>query len=212
MIKFNLEEKIIHHLILQSFFVKDLGLFHGKMGIVLLFFEYGKYTNCDIYTDVGEELLDNILNQLHENLPFHFDSGLSGIGWGIEYLLQNHFIEGNNNEICLEIDRKIMQINLRQLNNTTLETGLDGLYYYISARIRGAIFQNNSIPFNNAYLNDLSYVNSSFTINNLIKFYNRYPVSIKPFLNQVLIDEESYLSAPLGLRNGLSNYILTQLL
>lgn len=37
--EFNLEQKIVHRLILQSPFVSDIGLLHGKIGIVLFFYE-----------------------------------------------------------------------------------------------------------------------------------------------------------------------------
>lgn len=85
MVAFNLEEKIIHRLLLESSFAKNTGLLYGKMGIALCFFEYGRYTANDVYSEAGEELLDDIWTHIHLKSPFHFDSGLSGIGWGGEY-------------------------------------------------------------------------------------------------------------------------------
>ncbi len=207
MIEFDFEEKILHRLILQSPFVEDLGLLYGKMGITIFFFEYGRYKGCNVYTDIGEELLDGICEQIHSKLPFFFSSGLSGIGWGIEYLIQNHFIKGDSNVICEEIDEKILQINLRRLNDQTLETGLEGLYLYISARIQGTSIQKNPLPFDYAYLNDLNYMNSAFFISNRI----RNPISLENILNSVLVDRDTYIFSPLGIANGLSGYLLTQL-
>lgn len=209
MIKFNLEEKIIHRLIFESSFVEELGLFYGKMGIALCFFEYGRYTQCDVFTDIGEELLDNICNEIHVGMPFFFDSGLSGIGWGIEYLLQNHFIEGNSNEICKEIDEKIQQINLVQINDKTLETGKEGLYFYISARIKGAYIQNNPLPFDLDFINDLNCTNIFFA-NNIKEVYDKYPISLKLLLNKTSVNEDTYSLSPLGMVDGLAGYILTQ--
>ena len=49
----------IHHLLLQSPFVKDVGLFHGKMGITLFFYHYSRHVNNAVYADYADELLDN---------------------------------------------------------------------------------------------------------------------------------------------------------
>jgi hypothetical protein len=207
-----LEKKIIHHLILQSPFAQDLGLLYGKMGIALCFFEYGRHTDCKVYTDIGGELLDNIWEQSHSELSPYFDSGLSGIGWSIEYLLQNNFIKGDSNDICEEIDRKVMQINLQYLDDNTLETGLEGFYYYISARMQGVTSQNTSLPFGSDYLKYLSGLNPNFSIKNLDEFYIRYPLSIQSFLKPASVSEASYLSDPIGLKEGVAGFLLKQIL
>lgn len=199
---------MVHHLILKSPFIENLGLFHGKMGIALFFFEYGRSTGCDVYTDIAEELLDDIWALIHTELSFRFDSGLSGIGWGIEYLLQNHFISGDGNEVCEEMDRAIMQTDLCRLDDLCLDTGLEGIYYYVSARMQGATSQKNPLPFDSRYWEDLHHVNSFFDMDDLGTFYNRYPVSVSPFLSSVLLTEETCLSAPLGLKNGLAGFLL----
>ncbi|WP_425883926.1 lanthionine synthetase LanC family protein [Parabacteroides sp. ASD2025] len=207
---FSFEQRVVHHLILQSPFINDLGLFHGKMGIALFFFEYGRYADCDVYTDIAEELLDDIWALIHTELSFRFASGLSGIGWGIEYLLQNRFISGDGNEICEEIDRIIMQMDLCRLDDLCLDTGLEGLFYYVSARMQGAASQKNPLPFDRQYREDLQHVNSFFDMDDLDAFYNRYPVSVSPFLNSALLTEETYVSASLGLKDGLAGFLLKQ--
>ena len=70
---FSFEQKMVHHLILKSPLIEDLGLFHGKMGIALFFFEYGRSTGCDVYTDIAEELLDDIWTLIHTELSFRFE-------------------------------------------------------------------------------------------------------------------------------------------
>ena len=207
---FSFEQKMVHHLILKSPLIEDLGLFHGKMGIALFFFEYGRSTGCDVYTDIAEELLDDIWTLIHTELSFRFDSGLSGIGWGIEYLLQNRFISGDGNEVCEEMDRVIMQTDLCRLDDLRLDTGLEGIFYYVSARMQGAASQKNPLPFDCRYREDLHHVNSFFYMDDLDTFYNRYPVSVSPFLSSALLTEETYLSVPLGLKDGLAGFLLKQ--
>lgn len=205
---FSFEQRMVHHLILKSPFINDLGLFHGKMGIALFFFEYGRSTGCDVYTDIAEELLDDIWALIDAELSISFESGLSGIGWGIEYLLQNRFISGDGNEVCEEMDRIIMQTDLCRLDDQRLDTGLEGLFYYVSARMQGAASQKNPLPFDRRYREDLHLVNSFFDMDDLDAFYNRYPVSVFPFLSSALLTEETYVSASLGLKDGLAGFLL----
>ena len=205
---FSFEQRMVHHLILKSPFINDLGLFHGKMGIALFFFEYGRSTGCDVYTDIAEELLDDIWALIDAELSISFESGLSGIGWGIEYLLQNRFISGDGNEVCEEMDRIIMQTDLCRLDDQCLDTGLEGLFYYVSARIQGAVSQKNPLPFDRRYRENLHHVNTVFDMDDLDAFYNRYPVSVSPFLSSTLLTEETYVSASLGLKDGLAGFLL----
>lgn len=208
--KFSLEQQIVHRLLLQSPFLTDLGLLYGKMGIALCLFEYGRYTNTSVYTDMGGELLDDIGKQIHTQLPFDFDSGLSGIGWGIEYLLQNHYLEGDADDIFEEIDNKIMQTNLLRLKDHSLDTGLEGLYCYVSARLLGAHSRASDMPFDLDYLRDLSFVDPYFDMNDLRRFCSRYPLSLNSLLCGVMVDETTYRSLPLGIKDGIAGCLLNK--
>lgn len=104
---------IANHLIINSSFLTDLSLFHGKTGIVLFFYKYAQYTRNPVYEEFAGELLDELFSEIHDNMGVDFENGLSGIGWGILYLLQNQFITGNPNDILEDIDRRIMEVNLQ---------------------------------------------------------------------------------------------------
>ena len=97
--------RIANHLILHSIDIEDIGLFHGKMGVVLFFAHYARYTDQAIYDDFAGELLEEISENIPETLPINLETGLCGIGWGIEYLIQNGFMEGDSNEILAGIDQ-----------------------------------------------------------------------------------------------------------
>ena len=98
--------RIANHLILHSIDIEDIGLFHGKMGVVLFFAHYARYTDQAIYDDFAGELLEEISENIPETLPINLETGLCGIGWGIEYLIQNGFMEGDSNEILQESIKK----------------------------------------------------------------------------------------------------------
>ena len=130
--------RIANHLILHSIDIEDIGLFHGKMGVVLFFAHYARYTDSAIYHDFAGELLEEICENIPETLPINLETGLCGIGWGIEYLIQNGFMEGDSNEILTEIDKKVMERDLRRIKDLSLETGLMGISSYINIRINNA--------------------------------------------------------------------------
>lgn len=95
-------------------------------------------TQLYIYDDFAGELLEEICENIPETLPINLETGLCGIGWGIEYLIQNGFMEGDSNEILTEIDKKVMERDLRRIKDLSLETGLMGISSYINIRINNA--------------------------------------------------------------------------
>ena len=127
--------RIVNHLILHSCSLDDVGLFHGKTGVVLFFAHYARYTGIEMYDDFAEKLLEDIANNISKALPINMEFGLCGIGWGINYLIQNGFMKGDPNEILADIDEKIMERDLRRVKDLSLETGLMGIYYYIQSRM-----------------------------------------------------------------------------
>ena len=74
-------------------------------------------------------------------MPLDFANGLTGIGWGVEYLIQKGFQKGVGVEICEAIDAKLMAVNLRRVHDLSLETGIEGWLHYIMAHAQGAKLQ-----------------------------------------------------------------------
>lgn len=218
-------ERITHHLMLNAYFNPDLGLFHGQMGTVLAMSEYSKYMNNEVYFDVASCLLDNIAGKMHKNLLFSFASGLSGIGWGIEYLIQYGFVEGESVEICEEIDRKIMETDPRRILDFSLDTGFEGLLHYVIYHLQGAMKQNTELPFDDRYLSDIYAICSllkerikntsiSILLEVFRNFYNTgnikdYNTSVIDFVIMESTDISNEISSyPLGLKDGLAGKLL----
>lgn len=218
-------ERITHHLMLNAYFNPDLGLFHGQMGTVLAMSEYSKYSNNEVYFDVASCLLDNIAGKMHKNLLFSFASGLSGIGWGIEYLIQYGFVEGESVKICEEIDRKIMETDPRRILDFSLDTGFEGLLHYVIYHLQGAMKQNTELPFDDRYLSDIYAICSllkerikntsiSILLEVFRNFYNTgnikdYNTSVIDFVIMESTDISNEISSyPLGLKDGLAGKLL----
>ena len=90
--------------------VKSLGLFYGKMGIAIFYYQLSRQLGDVKYEDTADTLIDEIFASLKKvTLQPDFESGLSGIGWGIEFLVQNGFLDASTDEVLSDIDDKIFQ-------------------------------------------------------------------------------------------------------
>lgn len=83
------------------------GLFYGKMGICIYYFQLARKTGNQNFQEYAENLLDNLLTQIDKEVTIDFGLGLSGIAWGIIYLIEHSFVDGNIGEILKDIDDKI---------------------------------------------------------------------------------------------------------
>lgn len=145
--------RITNQIISKSAAVFDSGLLSGKMGLIMYLFHYSKYSDNKLYADFAELLIDDIFEDIHDKMSFTLDKGLSGIGWGIEYILKNNFVEGDSIEILEDIDKQIMKWDIRRIEDETLESGLEGLFHYILYHL--PINNSYQCPFDEVYLNDL---------------------------------------------------------
>ncbi|MCL2651256.1 MAG: glycosyltransferase [Candidatus Azobacteroides sp.] len=149
-------QRIAGYLMQNSNEIGDPGLLYGKMGIVIFFARYAQYTSIPYYEKFAETLLDEIYDMLGRNSSIDFQSGLCGIGWGIEYLVQNGLMEGNTDEILEDIDKKVMDLDMDNMDDMSLEKGLCGILHYVYARIVSAYNNQREAPFQKDFLNRLS--------------------------------------------------------
>lgn len=122
---------------LNNDFYSSLGIARGKMRAIIFFFHCARSSGDNAYEEIAGLLMDELFEQLYAEMPIDFANGLSGIGWGIEYLIQQGFIEGNADEILEEIDLYVVRaIYLQEMNDLGLDRGVLGLGRYILMRIR----------------------------------------------------------------------------
>lgn len=144
---------IARYLMLHTSHQHNLGLLNGKMGVAIFFFHYTEYVAKKVYKDFAGELINEIYNEIHVNYPCDFKDGLSGIAWGVEYLVHNQFVEGETDEILEDLDRQILERDVRRIQDNTLDTGLKGLAYYVISRCANRERNNNIIS--EEYISDL---------------------------------------------------------
>lgn len=81
-------------------------------------------------------LLDEVMENCSLELPVTYGDGLCGIGVGIEYLLQEGFVEGDADEILWQIDCRVFNtINSRAIGTLGIGKGICGLAYYLYYRL-----------------------------------------------------------------------------
>ncbi len=130
-------QRIANVLLLNASFIDNLGLINGKMGIIIFFYHYARYTGSKIFEDYAGELIDEIYEEINTNTPVDFANGLTGIGWGIEYLVKNRFLEADTDEALAEIDNAVYK---HRLSSPVLLNSGDDLFgygFYQIARLLG---------------------------------------------------------------------------
>ena len=60
---------------------------------------------------VKVELINEIYDEISVHTNCDFENGLAGIGWGIEYLAQNGFIEADTDDMLSDFDNTVFQLD-----------------------------------------------------------------------------------------------------
>lgn len=111
-----------------------LGLFNGKIGKIIFFYHYAKFTNSQLYEEFADELLEELIDDLHDQLPVSFSRGLIGIGWGLAYLQSKGFIEADVKESYEIFDHLLLLFQFSEMKDQSLDTGLLGFSTYLQMR------------------------------------------------------------------------------
>lgn len=115
-------------------------------------------------------------------------------------MLKNDFIDGSADIILKNIDSKLLAVNVKYVNDFSLEHGLQGMYYYISMRVQYA----NQIPFTYEYMSEW----------NIIK--DKAELHTDFDINSQLVDlantKLELIGSGLGLCDGCSGYGLMLLM
>lgn len=218
-VPFSLQQKILHHIILHTYDLNEIGFMNGKAGIVSTLYIAGRTLKEPVYTDFADILFDNIIENMHKGLPIYFYNGICGIGWCLNFLLHEKFIFGNTSEICEDINKIIMQINPNRLDDS-MSFGFKGLIHYVLANIS----VSNNVPFDKDFLKNL--YKRAINTQNIANDYDlkilcqnycnflenkewEYQFKIEQFINiQTHITEKNYKQQELSLYKGLCGSFL----
>lgn len=129
-VQFTREQRITNALMLHTSGMSEIGFLNGKMGVALYFYYLGRQSGNKIFADFADELIDEVTELLHANTPIDFESGVTGIGWAVEHLIQNGFVDADADDVLEEIDNRVHATLIHGENR--LETVVAIGYYYVS--------------------------------------------------------------------------------
>jgi hypothetical protein len=130
---------------LNASFIDKPGLLNGKMGIAIFLYHYARKYQSEMYENYAGELIDEIYEEINPQTPVGFSNGLTGIGWGIEYLVRNGFVEADTDEVLNEMDSIIYREMLKQPVLLENNNDLFGYGLYILARLHGKKIDDNNL-------------------------------------------------------------------
>jgi len=121
----------------------NIGVMGGKAGIALFFFYYAKLTGDDKYADYGVELISDIFDAINDAKGYILHThagGLAGVGWTVEHLAQNDFIDTDTDEVLEALDPYLHKTMIHDITNENYDFlhGAVGNGVYFLSRLANA--------------------------------------------------------------------------
>jgi hypothetical protein len=187
-----------------------LGLAYGKIGISIYFYILSRIENNQRYQDIGEKLLNDVINNLSQNQNINIETGLSGIALGIRYLIKNGYETGDVNEVLEDIDAHIYKILLLSQSYPDQSLSLNSfdviqLLFYFCIRLKDLPADSDNAFLFKCLINQLINSLGIEISNNYLKeasSYSLYEYNL-PFLLYVLNEIEKH-----DVRNGRMEILL----
>lgn len=145
--------RIVHRELFYGCLSENISLASGKMGLAVFLYHYSRYTGNMLFADFAGELVGEVCESVYDGMALSLANGLSGIGWGLEYLAKNHFVEIDNNSVFEDINYKILEIDPDRVKDCSLVTGLEGIWTYVHAHVSAG--RTGDILFSSAFIQSL---------------------------------------------------------
>lgn len=128
-------QSIANTVILRHYTVSRIGLLNGKFGMIIFLSMYSKYTNNEAYDSIANMLLEESLENVNSHTGIGFAEGLSGIGWGLQYLCLHGYLSTDMSDLLSQIDKLIFSSDIWEKEDYSFEEGLSGVLYYFLSRL-----------------------------------------------------------------------------
>lgn len=95
---------------------QNISLLSGKTGEAIFFYYYSKFSNEEKYADHGFKLLTEIFEEINNGFSFHtFAGGIAGIGWTVEHLARNGFLDFDTTDLLDVLDDYLFNCMMRDI-------------------------------------------------------------------------------------------------
>ncbi|MET4082945.1 hypothetical protein ABIB40_002912 [Pedobacter sp. UYP30] len=117
--------------------VTNYGLINGLMGETIFKFYLSRKNKDPELEKFAEQLLEQVAEQISFVDSFDYANGLAGIGFGIEWLSQNGYLDENTDELLEEIDNELYKSVVYAKNKVQdLFYGTLGKAHYFHKRLQ----------------------------------------------------------------------------
>ncbi|MCD7968762.1 MAG: hypothetical protein LUF87_00185 [Alistipes sp.] len=86
------------------------GLKDGLTGSALVLYCLSRQTNSSQLEEQAGELLEDIIGFQFKKFSLPFSTGIPGIGWGLQYLWEQRFIDGDIDFILEDFDNTVREV------------------------------------------------------------------------------------------------------
>ncbi len=110
--------------VIKSEYIKEelTGVLAGLSGISLFEFYYAKFLNKDEHATLGIKILEQCILKINEgSIYYTYCSGIAGMGWVVDHLTKEGFIEEDNDELLSELDNSIYKTMLFDFKNKNFD-------------------------------------------------------------------------------------------
>lgn len=113
-----------------------MDLMGGKAGEIIFWAYYHKYKKEKSYDERIVNMLSGIFDNVNKNIKYPtFANGLAGLGWVVEHLVRNDFIEADTDHMFSELDEYLyecMMYYIKEGNYDYLHGALGIALYFIN--------------------------------------------------------------------------------
>jgi hypothetical protein len=100
---------IANTLYINQHWIKHIGLLNGKMGIAIYLYHYARYSKHHIYEEIADDFIDDVIDNKTSNIRHpNFPGGISGLAWGFTYLIENKFIEIEDDSVLDDLEAYLL--------------------------------------------------------------------------------------------------------
>ena len=115
----------------------SIGLADGRMGLCIYFYYISRICKSKDHIQKAELLMGEIFEPIAKMKVFDIKTGLAGIGLGIDYLVENEYVEGDINDILEDVDdilfKQMCSSEIKGNNDISLQLQL---LYYFTVRLK----------------------------------------------------------------------------
>lgn len=190
--------KIVDYLLLYSPYMRDISLFHGKMGVVVALYMYAAKYRDELITEYAWDLFQQIYDSIYSEMSIGLEYGLAGIGYGTTIIYKHGLVDCDLNSILVDVDSKIMERDPRRLKDLSIRTGIGGLMRYIALRQSTG---ESLETFDTQYLSELHLAAATI-------IPSCQETSFMGVLNEPSFSIDEYTEKPLGIDGGSAYYII----